>query len=421
MTVHTVDPARYGAEQPTRRPLVALLAANAISLYGNVMASIAIPWFVLVTTGSALQTGIAALFTSAPMAVGAFFGGTLVDRLGARRASLIGDLASAVGVAGIPALHALGLLEYWHILAFGFVGSLFDAPSSSAREALLPGMSRRAGTPLSRSLSFWTASEHTAYVAGAPLAGLLIVLLGAPALLWIDVASFVVSALLVAVAVPGAEAARTDDPRGARSYIGELLDGLRFIVRERVVATIVVASTLGALLIDALAPVVLPVYVRTQFGDPSALGLAIAAYGVGGLVGIAVFGVAERRLGRRAFYVGAWLAYAAASYALVPVPALVPLLAALAVIGITTGALDPMDRLLRQERTPPALLGRVSAAALAAPRLATPIAVFVAGLMLETVGLRATLLVFAVGNTLLAIAVAVVPSLRGVGRPSGHA
>jgi MFS family permease len=353
-------------QRPTRRPVAALLVANAISLYGNVMAAIAIPWFVLVTTGSALQTGIAALFTSAPLALGAFFGGTLVDRLGAKRASVIGDLASAVGVAGIPLLHAIGALEYWHILVFGFVGALFDAPASSAREALLPEMSRRGATPLSRSLSFWTASEHTAYVAGAPLAGVLIVLLGAPALLWVDVASFLASALIVALAVPGAAPTPRDD--AARpSYLGELIGGLRFIASEPVVRTVVVWATLGALLIDSLAPVVLPVYAREQFGDASALGLAVAAYGVGGLLGIGVFGVLHRRLGRRAFYVGGWLAYAVATYTLLPVPPLFLLLAALALIGVTTGLIDPLERLLRQERTPPELQGRVSAAALAAP------------------------------------------------------
>lgn len=401
---------------PTRRPVTALLVANAISLYGNVMAAIAIPWFVLVTTGSALQTGIAALFTSAPLALGAFFGGALVDRLGAKRASVIGDLASAVGVAGIPLLHTLGLLEYWHILVFGFIGSLFDAPASSAREALLPEMSQRGGVPLSRSLSFWTASEHTAYVAGAPLAGLLIALLGAPALLWLDVASFLASALIIVFAVPGAARAPRND--AARpSYLGELMSGLRFIAGEPAVRTVVVWATCGALLIDPLAPVVLPVYAREQYGDPSALGLAVAAYGVGGLLGIGIFGVLHRRVGRRAFYVGGWLAYAGTTYTLLPLPPLALLLAALALIGVTTGLIDPMERLLRQERTPAELQGRVSAAALAAPRVATPLAVFVAGLLLETVGLQATLLIYAVGNTVLATGVALVPWLRNVAVP----
>ena len=59
-----------------RRPLVALLVADAISLTGNAMGFVAIPWFVLETTGSATLTGV---------------GGAIVDRLGFRRTSVLAD------------------------------------------------------------------------------------------------------------------------------------------------------------------------------------------------------------------------------------------------------------------------------------------------------------------------------------------
>ncbi len=120
---------------PPRGSLILVLAANAISLLGNVMAAVAIPWFVLVETGSALQTGIAAVFASAPLAIGALFGGTITDRIGPRAASIVGDLLSAGSVAGIPLLHSLGVLEFWHLLVLAFLGALFDAPAASARAA----------------------------------------------------------------------------------------------------------------------------------------------------------------------------------------------------------------------------------------------------------------------------------------------
>lgn len=48
-----------------RIPLFALLAANAVSMTGNVFTLIAIPWFVLQTTGSAAQTGLTSAFACA--------------------------------------------------------------------------------------------------------------------------------------------------------------------------------------------------------------------------------------------------------------------------------------------------------------------------------------------------------------------
>ncbi len=185
-----------------RLPLLTLIAANAVSLLGNTIAAVAIPWFVLVTTGSAARAGVAAFFITVPLALGALFGGVIADRVGPRIASAVGDVVSAAAVAGIPLLHAAGALEFWHIVVLGFVGALFDAPAQAAREALIPELAERAGTPLDRANALWTSTEHAGYILGAPAAGVLIALFGAPAALWVDAASFVAAAGAVAVVVP---------------------------------------------------------------------------------------------------------------------------------------------------------------------------------------------------------------------------
>jgi hypothetical protein len=46
------------ARAGNRLPLIALFTANGISMVGNTFAALAIPWFVLQTTGSAAKTGI---------------------------------------------------------------------------------------------------------------------------------------------------------------------------------------------------------------------------------------------------------------------------------------------------------------------------------------------------------------------------
>src|SRR6185436_7141132 len=97
-------------------PLYSLFIANAISLVGNVFAMIAIPWFVLQTTGSATQTGIAGFFTILPVILAGFFGGTLIDRLGFKRTSIISDLASAATSALIPLLYRTTGLEFWQLM-----------------------------------------------------------------------------------------------------------------------------------------------------------------------------------------------------------------------------------------------------------------------------------------------------------------
>lgn len=116
-----------------RTPILALFIASGVSMIGNVFAAISIPWFVLQTTGSASQTGITGFFTALPVAVAALLGGSLVDRLGYKRASIIADITSGVAIALIPLLYFSIGLQFWQLLALVFIGNLLDAPGNTAR------------------------------------------------------------------------------------------------------------------------------------------------------------------------------------------------------------------------------------------------------------------------------------------------
>src|SRR5262245_55601002 len=78
------------------RPLVVLLAASAVSITGNVFTMLAVPWFVLETTGSAARPGVAAAVSTLPIVISAAFAGTVVDHVGLRRASVISDVVSGL-------------------------------------------------------------------------------------------------------------------------------------------------------------------------------------------------------------------------------------------------------------------------------------------------------------------------------------
>ena len=82
-----IEPAAQPAGPVQRAPLFALYIANTISAVGDVLMFIAVPWFVLQTTGSVVQTGLAAFFSTAAVAASALLGAPIVDRFGFRRAS----------------------------------------------------------------------------------------------------------------------------------------------------------------------------------------------------------------------------------------------------------------------------------------------------------------------------------------------
>ena len=182
-----------------KRAIRLLYTANAISFTGNELAFLAIPWFVLATTGSAAQTGITAFFTLLPMVIATFFGGTLVDRIGFKRASIIADIASGLSVVLIPILFSLNLLPFWLLQVLVFLGALLDAPGATARNAMLPELATAAEMSLERIASLNQIVNRASRLLGAPAAGFLIAFMSAQNVLYLNALTFAVSALLVLV------------------------------------------------------------------------------------------------------------------------------------------------------------------------------------------------------------------------------
>ena len=248
--------------------------------------------------------------------------------------------------------------------------------------------------PLERANSLFTATEHISYVAGAPLAGILIAAIGAPATLWLDAVSFVVSGAAVLLFVPSVRHVAVAVPR---RYFSEVLEGLRFVARDSVVSAFLVITMVGNLIMAALAPVILPVYARQVFDSPSRLGFMIAAYGVGGLIGTAVFGALTGRLSRRRFYTIALIGMPLSGAAIALLPPFGVLLLALAALGICPGLLVPLRNTVLQERTPPAMRGRLFSTLHAAQLTVVPFGLLATGLLLDAVGLGPALVLFTAG------------------------
>ncbi len=400
-------------------PLVALLSANTISLVGNQLTYIAIPWFVLQTTGSAAKTGVAAFFTALPALLAAFFGGPLVDRWGYKRTSVVADLASGLTVALVPLLYHTVGLAFWQLLALTFLGALLDTPGGTARDSLIPDLATLAGVRLERVNAIGQTLWRVAGLFGPPLAGLLIALLGPSNVLFLDAASFAVSAALVAGTVPRSSAATsTAVPGETRSYLAELRAGLDFIRGDRLLATLIVSFTLLNALGEPLFGVVLPVYARRIYGSAVDLGFMLAAFAGGGLLGTALFGVWGHRLSRRSLYIGGFLLVSLALWPLLALPPLPVLLGILALRGLAGALLNLLAVTVAQERIPAQMRGRVFGVGRAFALAAAPLSLVLVGSLLEISGIRSTLAVLATVQLILTLALVRAAPLRQMDRPA---
>lgn len=400
---------------PLRRPVLALAVANALSLAGNVIVGVAIPWLVLSTTGSAALTGIAVFAGAGSATAGGLLAGRIVDRIGAPRASAVSDLLSALAVLPLPLLLGAGGLELWQVVGLVVAGTLVDAAGSTARQGMLPVVAARSGMSRERGNALFTSAEHLGYLLGAPAAGLLIALAGTGGALLVTVAAFGASALLVGLVIR-LPAAHTD---AAASERPSLKQALAVVWRDPALRALVIFPAASTVLIGPLVPILLPVYAATVYSDPVVLGVLVASYGLGGLGGTMLFGIVGARVRRRR----AWLSVAAAwpimygAMATQPPPVMTA--AIVAAIGVMAGYLVPMMATIRQERSPAELLPRIIAVSTGLYPVVTPISVLVAGILLDLAGTGGTLAIMTAGTVVLGFAELSSRGIRAFDEPSG--
>ena len=103
-----------------QRSIFAVLTSEIISSLGSQMTFLALPWFVLTTTGSTTKMGIVLAAELLPIAILGIPSGVVVSKLGARRTMLVSDAARVPLMAAIPLLHAAGMLSFGLLLVLVF-------------------------------------------------------------------------------------------------------------------------------------------------------------------------------------------------------------------------------------------------------------------------------------------------------------
>ncbi len=401
-----------------RAPIYALLLASAISNVGNMLTMIALPWFVLETTGSAAMTGLVGFFVALPNFIAGIFGGTLVDRLGYKRVSIIADIVSGLGVLMVPLLYVTTGIAFWQLVVFVFLGALLDIPGITARRSMLPELTRQGGLRLEQVNSAFESVQYLALLLGPPLAGVLIGWLGTANVLWLDAATFAISALLVAVAVPSpAQAVRAAGGR----YLDELKSGLRFLRADQVLFGMAVCVGIANFLTASTFSVILPVFVNDEFGRASIFGILAAAVGIGGLAGAVAFGTWGHRIPRRAMWIATFLAAPLELLVLAVTTYLPVLLVVMTVGAFFFGPINALMVTIRHERIPPELRGRVFSTFSAITAVATPLGILIAGYAIETIGLRTTILTICALELVLAIAIIQAPAFHDMDATRDHA
>jgi MFS family permease len=367
--------------------LLGLLARDVVSLAGSQMTWVAIPWFVLTTTGSPTRMTIVLAVESASLAVFGFFGSTIASKLGARRTMLISDAARAPLIALIPLLHAAGLLSFGLLLVLVGAMAAFTTPSFASKSSILPDLVGEDEGVLAEANALLQAANRLAMILGPPLGGALIGVMGATNVLLVDAATFVAGFVLVATLVRGGGAiVDTDETRG-------LTAGLRFLVRDPLLrgwsfAVVISDATWLALF------AVMPVLVLERYGaDPQVLGWIWGAWGAGAVAGsVVAFRIVARVDRLLVASVGEVFMTAPLWFLLFDQPA-AGVVATMFLSGLANGIINAPIHAIVMFRTPRALRAKVWSVVIVMTSILGPPLLAATGPALEWAGLRPTLVV----------------------------
>ncbi len=368
----------------------AIVGAEMVSSIGSSMTVLALPWFVLVTTGSATKLGLVLGIGSIPFVTLPVPAGSLIARIGARQTMVIADAARLPLFAAIPALYSLHALSFPLLVVLVALTNVFTAAHMPAQRLILAEVVGDEESVVARVNAYLDGAQTTAPLIGSALAGVLIVALGPSNVLYVDAATFGVAAIAVGLFVPRTTPMSEAEQRG-------LLAGVRYILRSRLLVMLCV-STLTMEVFFTLFLTTLPVFAYSYYDQNArTAGVFYAAMGAGALLGMPVVPVVVRRFGA--------LQVAAAGFVLASIPKLslgIPLPAVgVASVLVLQGFVAPLTGApiftVITTRTPAALRAKVLSAAVGLMFLTGPFGPVAAGPLINAVGARMVLVIAAVG------------------------
>ncbi|HLM02186.1 MAG TPA: MFS transporter [Pyrinomonadaceae bacterium] len=383
------------------RDFLKLWSAQTASVFGSQIASLAYPLTaIIVLEASAFQVGMLHATGTAAAAMVGLFAGVLADRVRRKPLLIAADCGRAMLALTIPVAAFCGVLriEQLYIVAF-FTGAL-NILADVAGMSFLPSLLEK--QQLVEGNSKLGTTESVALIAGPGLSGLLVQIFTAPFAILIDAASFLLSAVFVRQ-IRAPEIAPAG--REKLKLRAEIAEGLRFVYGNAILRPLAESIALYFLFRQIVLTLFTLYAVRELNLEPFLLGVIFSALGFGFLLGAlsvksitARFGVGRAMIGANLINILALALVPLASGSVIFVAALLALSHFLHAFAVQINGINLMS--LRQAITPAPLQGRMNASFRFVNMGTMMTGALVAGSLGELIGLRATLVIGAIGMLL---------------------
>jgi MFS family permease len=386
-----------------------LFLGQALSVVGDRMTQVVLPFAVLSIGGSVTDVGIVAAAGFLPFIFLGLIGGVVADRIERRRILIASDVVRLVSQAAAGVLLVTGTAEVWHLAALTAAFGAADAFFSPAFTGLLP---QTIAEPhhLQPANALRGMSYSTGSIVGPVLAGLLVAGVGEGGALIADAATFGVSVLCLLSLRPRLVARGDPEP-----FATDLRGGWREVRARTWVWSFLLATVVYHVVVLPSIWVLGPVLMQDEFDGATSWAVITAAFGLGSIVADFLLMRWRPRFALRAAGVG----LALASCQAVIIGSGLPLAAIAAVeffAAIGVSAFFTLWETSLQEHIPGDAISRVSSYDYVASAGMMPLGVIVAGPVSVALGIHATLAWMSAIGIASALALLAVPVVRNLPR-----
>ena len=377
-----------------------------ISHSGTWMQILVVGWLTDEMTRSAFWVGMVAAARGVPMVVLPFFGGVVADRMDRRTLLWITQVSQALLGLLLAIIVAADVAQVWHFAVIAMLASIAGAFDQPTRQAIVPALVPR--EDLRKAIALHAVVFTGGALLGPAIAGLLVPVIGAAGVLFINAASTL--PVFVALALLNLPPFK---PRPREAVLKSVRDGLRFAFSRELIVLVLLVSAVASLFGRSFQQLA-PVFAReVLFADVTGLGWLIAAPGLGSVIGAFVVASVNRLPANGRLAGIAVAGYLAALVGFALSTSLGLSLVLLVLVGLLITVFSACVRTMLQLEATEAYYGRVMSLNTITFIGLSPVGALVIGSIAESVGIQAATLI---GAAVVAAVFAVVwvarPTLR---------
>lgn len=272
------------SEKPTKlwnKNFILLAQGRFVSLFGSVLFSVALGFWVLDTTGSGTLMGTIMAASSLPRVLIAPFVGPFVDRWRKSRILVWADIVNGIIVLAATAVIYMGLLEVWMVFIVAIISGIASAFFTPASSAIVPELIP--ADKMTNAGSVNSMVNSATEILATPTGGILYAAFGAPLLFLINGVSYILSAISEMFIKTSKK--KVQEEGEVYDYWSDLKSGIKYALSHIGIRNFFLLAAFMNFMLTASIVTLMPYFQRTDFLGAQKYGVAMSLFTVGMFAG----------------------------------------------------------------------------------------------------------------------------------------